>query len=300
MEAREAVIVDTVRTAIGKRKGALAGLAPDRPARLRARSRCSSATTSTPARSTTSSAAASPSRGSRAATSPATRGSPPGCRWHVPATSGRPAVRLVAAGDALRGPGRDRRRVRPRDRVRRRVDDAGADVDATPAAGPGRSARRSSRHATTRSASSSGSRRSSPTASVSPARRWTRSRSRATGAPRRTPTTATSPRRSCPVPAQGRARSTMTGDVLGADEGIRPRHDARAAGRAAGRCGSPRSSRARHHRRQLLADERRRRGDAHRRPRHRRAAGPADPGPLRALRRRSPTTRCSCCRRRTR
>ena len=40
----------------------------------------------------------------------------------------RPAVRLVAAGRALRRAGRDRRRVRHRDRVRRRVDDAGADV----------------------------------------------------------------------------------------------------------------------------------------------------------------------------
>ncbi len=40
----------------------------------------------------------------------------------------RPAVRLVAAGRALRRAGRDRGRVRHRDRVRRRVDDPRADV----------------------------------------------------------------------------------------------------------------------------------------------------------------------------
>ncbi len=66
----------------------------DRAQRLRSR-----------ASSTTSSVAASPSRVSRAATSPATRGSRPGLPWHVPATSvdrqcgsSQQAVHFVAQG----------------------------------------------------------------------------------------------------------------------------------------------------------------------------------------------------------
>ena len=69
-------------------------------------------------------------------------------------------------------------------------------------------------------ASSSGSRRCSPTSSVSPARRWTSSRSRATGGPRRTPTTGSSPRRSCRCPIRDE-NGDETGAMLEADEGIR-------------------------------------------------------------------------------
>ena len=58
MEAREAVIVDTVRTPIGKRKGALAGWHPTDLLGFTLQRRCSSGSTSTPGWSTTSSAAA--------------------------------------------------------------------------------------------------------------------------------------------------------------------------------------------------------------------------------------------------
>ena len=102
---REAVIVDTVRTPIGKRKGALVGWHPTdllgfalqrggRPQRRRPRHW-----------STTSSAAASPRSASRAQRHPQRAGSPPGLPWHVPATSvdrqcgsSQQAVHFVAQG----------------------------------------------------------------------------------------------------------------------------------------------------------------------------------------------------------
>ena len=68
MEAREAVIVDTVRTPIGKRKGALAGWHPTDLLGFTLRGAARARRRRSRARSTTSSAAASPSRASRAAT----------------------------------------------------------------------------------------------------------------------------------------------------------------------------------------------------------------------------------------
>ena len=68
MEAREAVIVDTVRTPIGKRKGALAGWHPTDLLGFTLRGLLERVGRRSRASSTTSSAAASRSRGSRAAT----------------------------------------------------------------------------------------------------------------------------------------------------------------------------------------------------------------------------------------
>ena len=221
MSEREAVIVDTVRTPIGKRKGALAGLAPDRPARLH------------PQR---------PRRPHRRRPGPGRRrrrrlrhpGRRAGQQRHPqrvgrrrPAVArarhhGRPPVRLVPAGRALRRPGRDRRGLRPRHRLRRRVDDPRADGARTPAAAPGRSrasgieAVDGQLHPTQFEVSQILAERS-----ASPARRWTPSPSSATAGPRRTGTTATSPTRSCPCRSRTR-RATRPASCSTADEGIRP------------------------------------------------------------------------------
>ena len=89
---------------------------------------------------------------------------------------GRPPVRLVPAGRALRGPGRDRRRVRRRDRRRRREHDPGADGRVVHSRQPCRSARRCSR-ATRTSCPRASRPSSSPRSGTSPARTTTASRS---------------------------------------------------------------------------------------------------------------------------
>ncbi len=78
---------------------------------------------------------------------------------------------------------------------------------------------------------------------------------------------------------------SLTGELLRADEGIRRTLHHRGAGRAAAGPELGARHRPGHHGRQLLADHRRRRRHADRRPLGGRGAGPADPRPLRALRR---------------
>ena len=107
-----AVIVDAIRTPLGTTQRAARGMAPGRPRRPRARRRSSSATTSIPALvddvimgcvSQVGEQALNIGRNALLAA-----GLPGlGARHHR-----RPAVRLVAAGAALRRPGRDGRRLR--------------------------------------------------------------------------------------------------------------------------------------------------------------------------------------------
>ena len=80
MPSEDVVIVDAVRTPIGRRNGGLVQRPPGRAARHRPDGRSSSARASTRATSVRSSAAASARSASRASTSPAPHGSPPGCR----------------------------------------------------------------------------------------------------------------------------------------------------------------------------------------------------------------------------
>ncbi len=102
-------------------QGRPGGVAPDRPAGPGHRWRWSSAPASIPSGWTTWSAAAPPRSASRAATSSATRGSPPACpsRSQRRRSTGSAAV----AGRPLRRPGRDRRALRHRHRLRGGVDD---------------------------------------------------------------------------------------------------------------------------------------------------------------------------------
>ena len=123
--SREAVIVDTVRTPIGKRKGALAGWHPTDLLAF---------TLQDLLRRT----GVDPERIDDVIGGCVTQVGEQGCNvtrnaWvaagPAPERRGherRPAVRLVAAGGALRRAGRDRRRLRPRRRVRCRVDDTSA------------------------------------------------------------------------------------------------------------------------------------------------------------------------------
>ena len=78
---------------------------------------------------------------------------------------------------------------------------------------------------------------------------------------------------------------SLTGEFLRADEGIRRTSTIGGAGRAAAGAELGARHGPRHHRGQLVADDRRRGGHAHRRPIGRRGPRPPDPGPLRALRR---------------
>ena len=105
----------------------------------------------------------------------------------------RPPVRVLAAGDPLcrrRGRGRP---LRPGGGLWRRVDEPGADGARMPAGVLVRSPRRSSRRSTAGCGPSSAWPRCWPTAMGSPGRRWTPTRSRATGGRRRRGTPASSP-----------------------------------------------------------------------------------------------------------
>ena len=116
MSTSEVVIVEAVRTPIGRRNG---GLSTMHPADLLARSsrRSSSAPASTRPTSTRSSAAASARSASSPSTSPAPRGSPPGCRSTSPPPPSTPsAARRQQATNlaaALVGVRRRRRRASP-------------------------------------------------------------------------------------------------------------------------------------------------------------------------------------------
>jgi hypothetical protein len=210
----------------------------------------------------------------------------------------RPPVRLVAAGGALRRPRRVGGRIRPRDRVRRRVDDAGTDV-----------VERTRRHRAVQRRVPGAHRQHprDPILGCSGARRSVRGDAGGDGRVRA--------RESSPRRREHRQRALRPRDPAGADEGrARAAHRRRAVGRrghparryarvaggAAAGVGVGGATRPRHHRRELLADERRGFGDAHRRPGDRGAARPPDPGSVRPLRGCLPTTRSWCCRRRTR
>ncbi len=102
-----------------------------------------------------------------------------------------------------------------------------------------------------------------------------------------------------PVPIKDE-NGALTGETLSADEGIRRETTIeqlaalpRSPEVGAGHC-------SRHHSRELVADDRRRVGDARRRATRRRTARPSDKGPLRPFRRGAPRTRRSCCRLRCR
>ncbi len=82
------VIVDAVRTPLGKRNGWLAGRAPRRAARLRPGRGARAAPASTPSWSSRSSAAASP----RPASSPTTWSAAPGCTPGSPSTPAPPPI----------------------------------------------------------------------------------------------------------------------------------------------------------------------------------------------------------------
>ena len=295
---REAVIVDCARSAFGKRKGALAGWHPDRSARSRAvDARRAQRHRSRPA-STMSSAAASRSPVSRAATSPATRGSRPACPWSVPATSvdrqcgsSQQAAHFVAQGviagayDIAIACGVESMTRAP------------MSSNARGGIGPF-SRRRSSPTPTTRSASSSGSRRCWPTSGESPARRWTRSRSSRTDARGREHRQRVLRGRDRAGADQGRETVSSTGETLDDRRRHPPRRDARDARGAAAGVGVGRPARARHHRRQLVADDRRRGGDARSPTPIRRTTRPARSGLASRTSRSPPRTRCSCSRRR--
>ena len=122
-----AVIVDAVRTpmAAGATATSRAGTPPTWPP---SRSRpSSSGTTSTRRSSTTSSWGRSCRSASRRSTSARNAVLAAGLPRVGAGHDRRPPVRVVAAGDPLRRPGRDRRGLRRRDRRRDRVDDPGAD-----------------------------------------------------------------------------------------------------------------------------------------------------------------------------
>ena len=127
MEIREAVIVDTVRTPIGKRKGALAGWHPTDLLGPHAATRSSSAPASTPSRVDDVVGGCVTQVGEQGCNVTRNAWVAAGLPQSVPATtvdrqcgSSQQAVHFVAAG-------RDGRRLRHRHRLRRRVDDAGAD-----------------------------------------------------------------------------------------------------------------------------------------------------------------------------
>ena len=131
----------------------------------------------------------------------------------------RPAVRLVAAGGALRRPGPDRGRLRHRHRRRRREHEPGADV--VERSGRRRPLRPGHRRALPRRPGAAGHQRRADRRQVGPARAgsWTPSPPRATAAPRPPPPRGASPPRSCrsrrPTPTAACARSPT-------DESIRP------------------------------------------------------------------------------
>ena len=204
-----------------------------------------------------------------------------GLPWHVPATSvdrqcgsSQQAAHFVAQG-VIAGA------YDIGDRVRRRVDDPRADV--VERARRHRAVQRRVPRATrtTRSASSSGSRRCSPTSGASRARRWTSTRCSRTGAAAANTDNGFFAGEIVPVPINDPETGERTGAVLSADEGIRRDASLEKIAALAARVGVRGPARARHHRRQLVADDRRRVGDDHRVGRLRRAARPAGPGPLR-------------------
>ncbi len=196
---RDAVIVDVVRTTMGKRGGALSNWHPvdllgfaltnaggahrHRAGHGRRRHR----------------RLRDPGRGAEHQRDPQRMGG----RRPPPERAGhhrRPAVRFVAAGHALRRGRGQGRPLRPGGGLRGRDDDPGADGFQRPRAAPGRSRRRSSMPSTAGCGRSSGWRRCWPTGGVSTVRRWTATPSRATAGPRRPGTAATSPRRPSPSP----------------------------------------------------------------------------------------------------
>ena len=121
-----AVIVDAVRTPLGRRNGKLKDVAPRRPRRARA-ARARRAQRHRPrARRRRDHGLRHAGRRAGHQHRPQRR-----ARGRLPRDDGRhddrPPVRFVAAGRALRGAGRDGRRVRRRDRGRRREHDPRAD-----------------------------------------------------------------------------------------------------------------------------------------------------------------------------
>ena len=294
---REAVIVDTVRTPIGKRKGALVGLAPDRPARVRA------ARAPRPQRRRPGAR-----RGRRRRLRDAGRRA--GLQRHAqrlgrrrPAVARaghvrRPPVRVVAAGDALRRPGRHGRRLRPRDRVWRRVDDPRTHVEQRPRrdgpvlAGLPRGVQRRPRH---------------PVLGRAGARRQVRRDARGDGRVRRREPAARGRehrqrplrQRDDPGAAPRRGGQRDRRDARGR-RGHPARHHRRGPGRAAARVGVRRAARPRHHRGERVADERRRGRDARSRSAPRPSGSACRSGPASRTSPCWPTIRCSCSRRRTR
>ena len=125
---RDAVIVSTARTPLGKGfRGAL-NITPRRDARrARRRGARSSAPASHPAKSKTSCSAARFPRARPAATSRATSRSAPAARSTVPGVDGQPLLLVGPAGDRDRGAAHHRRRARADRRRRRRVDLLGAE-----------------------------------------------------------------------------------------------------------------------------------------------------------------------------
>ena len=241
MTVREAVIVDTARTADREAQGRARRLAPHRSARVRAARRCSSATTSIPALIDDVVGGCVTQSGEQGCNVTRNAWVAAGLPWHVPATSvdrqcgsSQQAAHFVAQG-VIAGA------YDLGDRVRRRVDDPRADVVERArrhrAVQP-RLPREHGQHARHPVLGRAGARRQ---VRRSRARRWTRSRSRATAAPRRTPTTGSSPARSCRCRSRTRTASSPA-RCSRADEGIRRGDD---AGEARARCrrrGSPTTS----------------------------------------------------------
>ena len=116
----------------------------------------------------------------------------------------------------------------------------------------------------------------------------------------RAPRTGSSPARSCPCPIKD-ADGNETGELLTRRRG-HPARDARSRSwptlQSAGQLGP--AIGAGDHGRQRVADERRCVGHARGRAGHRRGAGPAGAGSDQPHGGRGPTTRCWCCRHRTR
>ena len=236
---REAVIVDCARSAFGKRKGALAGLA----SRPTCSASCCDALVERndfdPARIDDVVGGCVTQSGEQGCNVTRNAWVAAGLPWSVPATSvdrqcgsSQQAAHFVAQGviagayDIAIACGVESMTRAP------------MSSNARGGVGPvlGRVPRE---HRTTRSASSSGSRRCSPTSGASRARRWTRSRcSRTERARPRTPTTASSPARSCRCRSRTPRPVQLTGEVLATDEGIRRNASLEALGGAAGRRGS--------------------------------------------------------------
>ena len=227
-----------------------------------------------------------------------------GLPWTVPGHERGPPVRSLAAGHALRRPGRDVRRVRPGHRLRGRVDEPGARWRPTPRGGAGPFSPRLPRRqidgqlmAQFRGGADPGRREA-----ASPARRWTPSRAESISGRRR----------------HWDERPFQAGDGAGPDQGRRRSADRRRARR---RRGHP----TRRRRAAALAGLRPAQpsgnpipapditagnssqmsdgavGHADRRPGHGRARWACPSGPASCpFRGRRPRTPCSCCRRPTR